>query len=86
MTRFLTKPVVVTTATIEVTEVEMRALDALAGYGDDAFMKVFYEHLGEHYMKPHDAGMRSFLKSVRSEIPCVLQRINKARHAFKEHP
>lgn len=29
----------------EVDEIEARALDALSGYGDDAFIKVFYEHL-----------------------------------------
>ncbi len=51
-------------ATIELNENEVRALDALAGYGVDNFIALFYKHMGEHYLKPHEAGLRSFLESV----------------------
>ena len=64
------------------TESESRALDALAGYGVDAFLQVFYEHLGQAYMKPHEAGLRSLFESVRSEIPVLLERARVAREAF----
>lgn len=57
---------------------EVRALDALVGYGDDAFVKVFYEHLGKHYMQPHEAG----LKSVRELVPGILRRTDDARLVF----
>lgn len=53
-------------ATIELNENEIRALDALAGYGVDEFLKVFYRQMGEAYLRPHEAGLRSFLESVRS--------------------
>jgi hypothetical protein len=36
------------TATLNLTEGELRALDALAGYGADAFLKAFYVKLGQH--------------------------------------
>ena len=65
-----------------VNESELRALDALAGYGDDAFIEMFYKNLGEAYMKPHEAGMREFLKSIRSMASPVLSQTDKARKAF----
>lgn len=65
-----------------VNESELRALDALAGYGDDAFIQMFYKNLGEAYMKPHEAGMREFLKSIRSVASPVLSQTDKARKAF----
>lgn len=43
---------------------ELRALDALVGYGIDPFIKLFYKHMGEAYLKPHEAGLRSFLKTA----------------------
>lgn len=46
-------------------EVELRALDALAGYGADSFIAAFYKVMGEHYLRPHEAGLRSFLEAVR---------------------
>lgn len=68
--------------TFELDEVEARALDALAGYGDDAFVKAFYELLGKHYMQEHESGLRSFLKSIRQSVPGHLVRIDNARKAF----
>ena len=51
--------------TLEITEEELRALDALAGYGVDEFLRVFYQGLGQHYLQPYAGGLRSFLHSVR---------------------
>lgn len=67
-----------------ISESEARALDALAGYGDDAFIKQFYEHLGKHYMEPHEKGLRLFLKTIRegSGIGSVLSRMDDARQVF----
>lgn len=64
------------------TEAECRALDALVGYGDDAFIKQFYGMLGEHYLKPHEAGLRIFFKSIRENMPSVIARADAAREAF----
>jgi len=65
-----------------VNESELRALDALAGYGDDSFIEMFYKNLGEAYMKPHEAGMREFLKSIRNIASPILSQADKARKAF----
>lgn len=65
-----------------VNEVELRALDALAGYGDDAFIKMFYDNLGQSYMKPYEQGMREFLKSIRTITPAILNQADKARKSF----
>lgn len=84
MAKLIATPVVEVTTTFTVTESELRALDALAGYGDDAFIKMFYKDLGEHYMKPHEAGMRLFLKSVREMAGPIIGKADKARAAFKQ--
>lgn len=72
------------TLTFTVNESEARALDALTGYSDEAFLRVFYEHLGTHYMKPHETGLLSLFASIRESIPAYLRRADNARKAFKE--
>lgn len=82
MGRFTQLPHVETRATIELSEVEMRALEALIGYGVQPFLDVFYQHMGKHYLKPHEAGIRSLFKTIGSDIPAVLRRADAARQAF----
>ncbi|MFY1963370.1 hypothetical protein [Achromobacter xylosoxidans] len=82
MKRFIQQPHVETRATIELSEVEMRALDAMIGYGIEPFLEVFYKHLGKHYMQPHEGGMRSLFKTIGQDIPAVLDRADAARKAF----
>lgn len=67
-----------------VDEIEARALDALVGYSDDEFLKAFYERLGSHYMKPHEKGLRSLFKSIRDQMPTILNKIDRARKTFHE--
>lgn len=76
-------PVVAITVKMVISESEARALDALVGYGDDAFIKAFYENLGTSYMKPHEEGLRSFLVSVRQQMPAILGKADAARKAIK---
>lgn len=64
------------------TEVEARALEALAGYGTAAFLKAFYKEMGEAYLRPHEAGLRSLFDSVASQLPGILERADNARAAF----
>lgn len=82
MRRLIQAPHVETRATIELSEMEMRALDALIGYGIQPFLDVFYKNLGKHYMQPCEAGLRSLFKTLGSEIPSVLRRADAAREAF----
>lgn len=68
--------------TFRINEAEARALYDLAGYGADEFIKAFYEFLGKSYMVKHEAGLRSFLSSVRKFIPGELSKLDEARQAF----
>lgn len=70
--------------TLELNESELRALDALVGYGTDAFLAAFYQKLGRSYMEPHESGLRELFASVRGIVPGLLQRADAARKAFEE--
>lgn len=82
MATIVGKPKIELLVTIALSEQEARALDALVGYGDDAFIKAFYEKLGEGYMRDHEAGLRSLFTSVRSQLPGWLGRIDMVRKSF----
>lgn len=69
---------------IHLNEMELRALDGLAGYDVDAFLKVFYEKMGKHYLQPHEAGLRSLFARIRSFVPTYIRRIDVARKAFEQ--
>lgn len=71
-------------ATMTLNEGELRALEALTGYGDDAFIQWFYKNMGKAYMQPHEAGLRSLFKSVRAQVPAILRRVDRARAAFED--
>lgn len=85
MAKIVQQPVVAVSASFTVNEAELRALSALAGYGDDAFIKMFYESLGKTYMAPHEAGLREFLKSIRNVADGILHRTDVARAAFNNN-
>lgn len=64
------KPNIDLRVTITIDEAEARALDALVGYGDDAFIKAFKEKLGECYIRDHEVGLRKFFQDIRSARSC----------------
>jgi len=67
---------------IVLSEEEAGALDALAGYGTDAFLEMFYEKLGKAYLKPYESGLRSLFDSVHGG-PCSVKGIlDSARDAM----
>lgn len=82
MAKVAAQPMIGVKITFTVSESEARALDALAGYGEDAFVKAFYEFLGEGYMKPHEDGLREFLGSIRDVVNPALERLNDAKLVF----
>ena len=57
MAKLTVKSTIQLELTITLTEIEARVLDALAGYGADAFIKHFYEHLGKADMEEHEKGV-----------------------------
>lgn len=75
------RPTIEVEITFRLTEIEARALEALAGYGTDAFLKVFYEHMGRHYLQPHEAGLRSLFSST-GQLQPILDRASQARKVF----
>jgi hypothetical protein len=84
MAKITERPHITLHVDFSVNEAEARALDALVGYGDDAFIKQFYEKLGAAYLEQHEAGLRSFFTSVRQFMPHILHRTDKARETFLE--
>lgn len=72
------------TGQMTLTEGEMRALDALVGYGDDAFLKAFYVKLGRHYMQPFEKDMRDLFKKIRVEVLPTLREIQDTRKRITE--
>lgn len=79
MAVIVSNPEIKVSCTFTVSEQEMRALDALAGYGDEAFIKTFYEKMGTAYLKPHEQGLREFLKSIRSVVAPSINQIDNVR-------
>jgi len=70
--------------TVTLAESEVRALDALMGYGTDDFLKFFYAHMGEAYMKPNEAGLRALFKTLRPHCCDAISRVDAARRAFNK--
>jgi hypothetical protein len=65
--------------TFTINEEEARALDALAGYGDQAAIDAFYKYCGSHYMKPYESGLRQFLVGIRRIVTPALEKADRAR-------
>ena len=82
MAKITEQPNVDMKLTFTINEDEARALDALVGYGDDAFIRVFKENLGAAYIENHEAGLRTFFQDVRTFVPPALSRLDRARKAF----
>lgn len=67
---------------LSLTEQEARALEAIVGYGTEAFLKCFYQHLGEHYLKPHEDGVKTLFETIKLELPKHLRKADNARDAW----
>lgn len=76
------KPTIAFTVKCELTERELRALDALVGYGYDPFLKCFYEHLGKAYLEPYEEDLKQLFKKVE-ELRPLIGEINSARKTLK---
>lgn len=51
------------------TKEEAKALDAIAGYGSDAFLKVFYEHMGKNYLGALEDEILKTIQSSKNNKP-----------------
>lgn len=84
MATMLGRPVIEAQATLLLTEEELRALDAVTGYGLKAFMEVFYEKMGRSYLEPHAQGLKTLFETVRARVPSILSAADEARKAFEQ--
>lgn len=84
-TKIRIRPKVHFTVDATLTEGDLRALDALAGYGTDSFLEVFYKHMGKHYLQPHEKDLRSLFEKIKS-LSGVLDEIDRARKSMKQVP
>lgn len=71
--------------TLEISEGEARALNALACYGEKEFIKVFYEKLGKVYLEPYEKDLKSFLEKVRTTMPSVIDKVDTTRSNLLAH-
>ncbi len=67
---------------LKLTMAQVQALEALAGYGADAFLESFYKQMGKYYLQPHEAGLRSLFAAIQSELPPIIERYKAAKKAF----
>lgn len=74
------------TSTLTLTETEMRALDAIVGYGFDSFLKVFKRNLGEAYIRGHEEGARALFDAINREVRPALHEVNELRRRLAENP
>lgn len=65
--------------TLELDESEVRALDGIFGYSVESFLKVFYEKMGQHYVQPYEAGVRSLHARIRGILSGPLRQIDDAK-------
>jgi hypothetical protein len=70
-------------ATITLNRDELGALDALTGYGVDKLIAHFYKHMGESYLRPHEAGLKSFLKAA-AQASSGLDAVRRIERTLKE--
>jgi hypothetical protein len=72
------------TINFTLTQQEASALEAIAGYGADNFLKVFYPQMGKSYLEPYEKGMRDLFARIKSDLPTEIAKINTARKAINE--
>ncbi len=76
------KAVVECNVLLQLNEEEARALDAMFGYGADAFLKGFYKQCGKSYVQPHEAGVRSLHDKIRGLMAGPLEEVNRVRQTI----
>jgi hypothetical protein len=67
--KITTKAQVNFTFHLVVTEGEMRALDALVGYGFEPFVKAFYEKMGKAYLEPYHEDLKGLFNRIEELRP-----------------
>lgn len=71
------------TVQLELNESEVRALDGMFAYNVDGFLKAFYQNMGEAYVKPYEAGVRSLHATIRQAMAGPIAQVTAARAAMQ---
>ncbi len=75
---------ITTTATLVLDEVEIRALDAMTGYGHESFLRAFKEKLGQSYLHDHEQGIVRLFEAVDRVCRPAIAEVDKARKLLAE--
>lgn len=70
--------------TLTLTVNEAKALEAIAGYGTQAFLEVFYAKLGRYYLQPTEKDVILFLEKCSHCLPQEIRKIEEAQKAIAE--
>ena len=62
---------------------EAQALEAIVGYGADAFLEQFYK-LGKAYLGPHEDDMRALFIKARTQLPSEISNVKRALNKINE--
>jgi hypothetical protein len=79
MAEAMNKATIAFSTTLTLNETEIRALEALTGYGADAFLDVFKKNLGTAYIRNHEDGIRSLFKAIGRDVLPAHRAIETAR-------
>lgn len=71
-------------STLTLNEQELRALEAIVGYGYDSFIACFKKHMGEAYIRGYEGGAESLFKAIGRDVGPALRQIDIARKAIAE--
>ncbi|PDS97542.1 hypothetical protein CO659_12840 [Rhizobium sp. S9] len=71
-------------STLTLNEQELRALEAIVGYGYESFITCFKKHMGEAYIRGYEGGAESLFQAIRRDVMPALRKIDTARKAIAE--
>ena len=77
--KLTTTPTVSLELQLTISEGEARALDAIIGYGSEAFIRVFKEHLGSCYIEPYEKHVISLFNSLQPILSSAIHQADEAR-------
>lgn len=84
MAKLNSHPVIHLSITLELTEEEARALEALASYGADTFLTHFKQTISANFARDHGSAVRSLFASARTILPEYFARLDAARREFSK--
>lgn len=82
MAKLAERPYVSLTATLELTEDEIRALDALTRYSTDSILLALSKGVGESFVNQHKDGLTSLLAGIGESTHSLVKKADDAKRVF----